>query len=70
MIIILLGEMLYGLANTLLQTAILKPACKSKKVKNLFYTGSWFFWAFQLTLYRPGSAAKFNKRGSGGEGSN
>ena len=25
----------YGLANTLLQTAILKPSCKSKKVKNL-----------------------------------
>lgn len=37
----------YGLANTLLQTAILKPACKSKKVKNLFYTG-------QLTVPGPG----------------
>ena len=37
----------YGLANTLLQTAILKPACKSKKVNNLFYTG-------QLTVPGPG----------------
>ncbi|MFY7652198.1 MAG: phytoene desaturase family protein, partial [Chitinophagaceae bacterium] len=37
----------YGLANTLLQTAVLKPACKSKKVANLFYTG-------QLTVPGPG----------------
>jgi phytoene desaturase len=37
----------YGLANTLLQTAVLKPAIKSKKVKNLFYTG-------QLTVPGPG----------------
>ena len=37
----------YGLANTLLQTAILKPKCRSKKVKNLFYTG-------QLTVPGPG----------------
>jgi phytoene desaturase len=37
----------YGLANTILQTAILKPACKSKKVKNLYYTG-------QLTVPGPG----------------
>ncbi len=37
----------YGLANTLLQTAIFKPTCKSKKVKNLFYTG-------QLTVPGPG----------------
>jgi phytoene desaturase len=37
----------YGLANTLLQTAILKPACRSKKVNNLFYTG-------QLTVPGPG----------------
>lgn len=37
----------YGLANTLLQTAILKPACKSEKVSNLFYTG-------QLTVPGPG----------------
>ncbi|MEO6638632.1 MAG: phytoene desaturase family protein [Ginsengibacter sp.] len=37
----------YGLANTLLQTAVLKPACRSKKVKNLFYAG-------QLTVPGPG----------------
>ena len=37
----------YGLANTLMQTAILKPACRSKKVKNLFYAG-------QLTVPGPG----------------
>ena len=37
----------YGLANTLMQTAILKPGLKSKKVKNLFYTG-------QLTVPGPG----------------
>jgi phytoene desaturase len=37
----------YGLANTLRQTAILKPALKSKKVKNLYYTG-------QLTVPGPG----------------
>ena len=37
----------YGLANTLLQTAILKPSCRSKKVRNLFYTG-------QLTVPGPG----------------
>lgn len=37
----------YGLANTLLQTAILKPSCRSKKVNNLFYTG-------QLTIPGPG----------------
>jgi phytoene desaturase len=37
----------YGLANTLMQTAILKPACRSKKVHNLFYTG-------QLTVPGPG----------------
>jgi phytoene desaturase len=37
----------YGLANTLKQTAIFKPACQSKKVKNLFYTG-------QLTVPGPG----------------
>jgi phytoene desaturase len=37
----------YGLANTLLQTALLKPGLKSKKVKNLFYTG-------QLTVPGPG----------------
>jgi phytoene desaturase len=37
----------YGLANTLKQTALFKPSCKSKKVKNLFYTG-------QLTVPGPG----------------
>lgn len=37
----------YGLANTLLQTAIFKPSCKSKKVSNLFYTG-------QFTVPGPG----------------
>jgi phytoene desaturase len=37
----------YGLANTLMQTAILKPTLKSKKVKNLYYTG-------QLTVPGPG----------------
>jgi len=37
----------YGLANTLLQTAVLKPTCKSKKVNNLFFTG-------QLTVPGPG----------------
>ncbi len=37
----------YGLANTLMQTAVLKPSLKSKKVKNLFYTG-------QLTVPGPG----------------
>ena len=30
----------YGLANTLKQTAFLKPKIKSKKVENLYYTGS------------------------------
>ena len=37
----------YGLANTLKQTALLKPSMKSRKVKNLFYTG-------QLTVPGPG----------------
>lgn len=37
----------YGLANTLLQTAFLKPKMRSKKLKNLFYTG-------QLTVPGPG----------------
>jgi phytoene desaturase len=37
----------YGLANTLLQTAVLKPALRSKKLNNLFYTG-------QLTVPGPG----------------
>jgi len=37
----------YGLANTLMQTANLKPSIINKKVKNLFYTG-------QLTVPGPG----------------
>ena len=37
----------YGLANTLMQTAFLKPKLQSKKVKNLFYAG-------QLTVPGPG----------------
>lgn len=37
----------YGLANTLLQTAFLKPRLRSTKVSNLFYTG-------QLTTPGPG----------------
>ena len=37
----------YGLANTLMQTAILKPSLKNKRVNNLFYTG-------QLTVPGPG----------------
>lgn len=37
----------YGLANTLMQTALLKPTLKSKKVKNIYYTG-------QLTVPGPG----------------
>ncbi len=37
----------YGLANTLLQTAILKPSIVNKRVSNLLYTG-------QLTVPGPG----------------
>lgn len=37
----------YGLANTLLQTAILKPKIRNKKLSNLFYAG-------QLTVPGPG----------------
>ncbi|WP_162126062.1 phytoene desaturase family protein [Flavobacterium phycosphaerae] len=37
----------YGLANTLLQTAFLRPKLKSKKVSNLYFTG-------QLTVPGPG----------------
>lgn len=37
----------YGMANTLLQTAFLRPKLKSKKVKDLFFTG-------QLTVPGPG----------------
>jgi phytoene desaturase len=37
----------YGLANTLKQTAVGKPAIRNRKIKNLFYTG-------QLTVPGPG----------------
>lgn len=37
----------YGLANTLKQTAIFRPSCRSKKINNLFFTG-------QLTVPGPG----------------
>ncbi len=37
----------YGLANTLLQTAILKPSIKNKKLNNLYFCG-------QLTVPGPG----------------
>lgn len=37
----------YGLANTLDQTAILKPRMKNKKIENLYFTG-------QLTVPGPG----------------
>lgn len=37
----------YGLANTLMQTAILKPSLKNKKLSNVYYTG-------QLTVPGPG----------------
>jgi phytoene desaturase len=37
----------YGLANTLMQTAMLKPKIKNKQLKNLFYAG-------QLTVPGPG----------------
>jgi len=37
----------YGLANTLKQTSVFKPSIRSKKVKNLFFSG-------QLTVPGPG----------------
>ncbi|HUR09932.1 MAG TPA: phytoene desaturase family protein [Flavitalea sp.] len=37
----------YGLANTLSQTALLKPSCRSRKIGNLFFAG-------QLTVPGPG----------------
>jgi phytoene desaturase len=37
----------YGLANTLMQTAVLKPSIKNKHIDNLYYTG-------QLTVPGPG----------------
>ena len=39
--------MLYGLANTLSQTANLKPKIVNKRIDNLFYAG-------QLTVPGPG----------------
>jgi phytoene desaturase len=41
------GGNAYGLANTLAQTAVLKPSIKNKHLSNLFYTG-------QLTVPGPG----------------
>jgi phytoene desaturase len=41
------GGNAYGLANTLMQTAFLKPKMKSAKVDNLYFTG-------QLTVPGPG----------------
>lgn len=41
------GGNAYGLANTLSQTAVLKPKLRNKKLKNLFYAG-------QLTVPGPG----------------
>ncbi len=41
------GGNAYGLANTLNQTAVLKPKIRNKKLKNLYYTG-------QLTVPGPG----------------
>ncbi|MBO9660265.1 MAG: FAD-dependent oxidoreductase, partial [Chitinophagaceae bacterium] len=41
------GGNAYGLANTLSQTAVLKPAIRNKKLNNLFYAG-------QLTVPGPG----------------
>lgn len=41
------GGNAYGLANTLGQTAVLKPKIRNRKLKNLFYTG-------QLTVPGPG----------------
>ena len=41
------GGNAYGLANTLTQTAFLRPKLKSKKVKKLYFSG-------QLTVPGPG----------------
>jgi len=41
------GGNAYGLANTLSQTAVLKPKIRNKKINNFFYTG-------QLTVPGPG----------------
>ena len=37
----------YGMANTLMQTAFLRPKLKSSRVRNLYFTG-------QLTVPGPG----------------
>jgi phytoene desaturase len=37
----------YGMANTLFQTAFLRPKLRSKKLKNMYFTG-------QLTVPGPG----------------
>lgn len=37
----------YGLANTLMQTAVMKPKCRNRRLRNLYYTG-------QLTVPGPG----------------
>lgn len=42
-----LGGNAYGMANTLMQTAFLRPKLRSRKVKNLYFTG-------QLTVPGPG----------------
>ena len=42
-----LGGNAYGMANTLMQTAFLRPKMRSRKVKNLYFTG-------QLTVPGPG----------------
>jgi len=42
----------YGMANTLFQTAFLRPKLKSKKVQNLYFTG-------QLTVPGPGVPPAF-----------
>ena len=49
----------YGLANTSLQTSILRPQIDNKKIKNLFYTG-------QLTVPNSGvpSSVDFLKSGN------
>ncbi len=39
----------YGLANTLKQTAVLKPSIRNRKIKNLYYTVS--------SPFRPGGSA-------------
>ena len=48
----------YGLANTLMQTAHLKPSMRNKKLTNLYYTG-------QLTVPGPGVPPSLISRGGG-----